>query len=161
MVGLMPTRSCAAAGFCIDPPVSSARPSTTIPEATAAAVPALLPPGTLSTFATFKVGPAQLLSACVPVALRTGTLVLPKMTAPAARMRATTGESRSGMRSTPPVLLCSNDQPAVVGKPTMSIGSFTTTGTPARGPRTSPAKRRWSMERATAIASSFIKMMAL
>ena len=72
---------------------------------TAAAVPALLPPGTREGIATFSVGPAQLSSACVPVWLSTGTLVIPSMTAPAARMRATTGESVAGIRSTPPVLL--------------------------------------------------------
>ena len=110
--------------------------------ATAVAVPALLPPGRNSRPAALRVGPAQLSLAWLPVALSTGTLVLPRMTQPAARMRATTGLSVPGIRSTPPVLLCSSDQPPVVGKPTMSIGSFTTTGTPASGPSASPAARR-------------------
>ena len=44
-VGLMPTSPCAEAGFWIEPPVSSARPSTAMLAATAVAVPALLPPG--------------------------------------------------------------------------------------------------------------------
>ena len=44
-VGLMPTSPWAAAGFWIDPPVSSASPSTAKLAATAVAVPALLPPG--------------------------------------------------------------------------------------------------------------------
>ncbi len=157
----MPTRSCAEAGFWIEPPVSSARPSTAMLAPTAVAVPALLPPGTRSGSTTLSVGPAQLSSAWVPVWLSTGTLVLPRMTAPAARMRATTGASVAGIRSTPPLLPCSSDQPAVVGKPTMSIGSLTTTGTPASGPSASPAARRRSMARASSMASSLRKMMAL
>ncbi len=83
------------------------------------------------------------------------------MMAPAARIRATTGASVPGIRSTPPVLLCSSDQPAVVGKPTMSIGSLTTTGTPASGPSASPAARRASTARASAKASGLKKMIAL
>jgi len=83
------------------------------------------------------------------------------MTAPAARIRATTGLSVPGIRSTPPVPLYSSDQPAVVGKPTMSIGSFTITGTPASGPSASPSARRRSIVRASARASGLRKMMAL
>ena len=113
-----------------------------MPAATAAAVPELLPPGTREGIATFSVGPAQLLSAWVPELLSTGTLVLPNRMAPAERMRATTGASVSGMRSMPPALLQSSDQPAVVGKPTISIGSLITTGTPASGPSASPDWRR-------------------
>src|SRR5262245_46487493 len=44
-VGLMPTSPWADAGFWIDPPVSSARPSTQKLAPTAVAVPALEPPG--------------------------------------------------------------------------------------------------------------------
>ena len=73
--------------------------------ATEAAVPALLPPGSRSGIETLSVGPAQLSLAWLPEWLSTGTLVLPRITAPAARMRATTGESVAGIRSTPPVLL--------------------------------------------------------
>ncbi len=93
--------------------------------------------------------------------LSTGTLVLPRITAPAARIRATTGESVSGIRSTPPVLLYSSRQPAVVGKPTMSIGSLTTTGTPASGPSASPAARRRSIARASSSAAGLRKQIAL
>ncbi len=50
----------------------------------------------------FRVGPAQLSLAWLPVALSTGTLVLPRMTQPAARIRATTGASVPGIRSVPP-----------------------------------------------------------
>ena len=80
---------------------------------------------------------------------------------PAARMRATTGESVAGNRSIPPALLESSDQPPVVGKPFMSIASFTTTGTPASGPSGSPALRRRSMVRASARASGLKKTIAL
>ena len=83
------------------------------------------------------------------------------MTAPAARMRATTGASVAGIRSTPPALLYSSDQPPVVGKPTMSMVSLTTTGTPASGPSASPAARRRSIARASASASGLRKMIAL
>ena len=161
MLGLMPTRACAEAGFWIEPPVSSASPSTAMPDATAVAVPALLAPGARCGTTAFKVGPAQLSLAWVPLWLRTGTLVLPSITVPAARIRATTGASNAGMRSTPPVLLWSRDHPAVVGNPTMSMGSLITTGTPASGPRASPAARRRSIARASARASGFRRMIAL
>ena len=157
----MPTSPCAEAGFWIEPPVSSARPSTARLAPTAVAVPALLPPGRQSGAAEFRVGPAQLSLAWLPVALRTGTLVLPSMTQPAARIRATTGESVSGIRSTPPACALRKRQPAVVGSPAMSIGSLITTGTPASGPSVSPAARRASMARASSSACGFMTMMAL
>ena len=157
----MPTRSWADAGFWIEPPVSSASPMTTMPVATAAADPALLPPGAASGLTGLSVGPAQLSLAWVPEALSTGTLVLPRMTAPACRMRATTGASVAGIRSTPPVLLYSSFQPAVVGKPTMSIGSLTTIGTPASGPSASPAARRRSIARASSSAAGLWNTIAL
>ena len=160
-VGLMPTRAWAAAGFWMEPPVSSAMPSTAMPEATAVALPADEAPGARSGATAVRVGPAQELLAWVPLALRTGTLVLPSRMAPAARMRATTGLSWAGIKSMPPDLLCSRDQPAVVGKPTMSIGSFTTAGTPASGGSFSPASRRRSMARASSSAWSLRKMRAL
>lgn len=160
-LGLMPTKPRADAGFWIDPPVSSAKPSTAMLAATAVAVPALPPPGSRSGTAAFRVGPAQLSLAWLPVAPSTGTLVLPRMTAPAARIRATTGESVAGLRSTPPVPLYNSDHPPVVGNPTMSIVSFTTTGTPANGPSASPAARRRPISRASASAPPLRKMTAL
>ena len=160
-VGLMPTNPCAEAGFWIEPPVSSAKPNTAIEVATAVAVPAELAPGTRSGMAALIVGPAQLSLAWLPLALSTGTLVLPSMIVPAARMRATTGLSASGMRSTPPLAEYSRDQPAVVGKPFMSIGSLITTGTPASGPSFSPAAILRSISRASANASGLRKMIAL
>jgi hypothetical protein len=59
-VGFIPTSPCADAGFWIDPPVSSARPSTAMLAATAVAVPALLPPGKNPRPAALYVGPAKL-----------------------------------------------------------------------------------------------------
>ncbi len=76
-----------------------------IEAATAVAVPAELAPGARSGAAAFSVGPAQLSLAWVPLALSTGTLVLPSMMVPAARMRATTGLSVAGIRSMPPLAL--------------------------------------------------------
>ena len=57
-VGLMPTNPWAEAGFWIEPPVSSASPSTAIEAATAVAVPDELAPGTRSGAAALMVGPA-------------------------------------------------------------------------------------------------------
>ena len=146
----------------MEPPVSSANPITAMWLATAAAVPALDPPGTRSRWAGLIVGPAQLSFACVPVQLKIGTLVLPRIIASAARMRATTGLSRSGIRSTPPNFEFSLFQPAVVGNPFISIGSFTTIGTPARGPTGSPAAIRRSTSLAvSSAASSLWKIIAL
>ncbi len=83
------------------------------------------------------------------------------MTAPAARNRATTGASRSGIRSTPPAAEASGAHPIVDGRPAKSIASLTTTGTPANGPKASPAARRASIARASASTLGFIDVKAL
>src|ERR1700733_16260264 len=101
----------------MEPPVSSARPTTAKLPDTAVAVPLELAPGAIARSTALKVGPSQLELARAPSWLKAGILVLPRMTAPAERSRATTGASRSGMRSTPPAVLERRAQPAVDGKP--------------------------------------------
>ncbi len=160
-LGLTLTRLCAAPGFWIEPPVSSARPTTAKLAETAVAVPLELAPGQIERSTALKVGPSQLELARAPSWLKAGILVLPRITAPAAFNRATTGASRSGNRSMPPVPLKSPDQPPVEGKPTMSMASLTTTGTPASGPSASPAARRRSIALASSSALGFMKVKAL
>src|SRR5581483_6219594 len=133
-VGLMPTRLCAADGFWIDPPVSSPRPISAKLPSTAVAVPLLLAPGASALSTALYVGPAQLLLARVPSSLNAGMFDLPRMIASASIKRCTTIAFRVGKRSTPPVRELKRRHPAVEGKPTKSIDSLITIGTPASGP---------------------------
>jgi hypothetical protein len=66
-----------------------------IPEASAAAAPPLLPPADLVSAYGLRVAPNTGLKVCEPAA-NSGTLDLPRVIAPAARIRATTSSSRSG-----------------------------------------------------------------
>src|SRR5215212_7743925 len=108
-------------------------PSSTelIPAATAAAPPPVDPPGVRSRSHGLFVRPNRGLFVCASLEPG-GRLVLPSKTAPAARIRATTGASRSGMRST------KSGNPPVVRRPAVSSESLTVKGTPWRGPHTSP-----------------------
>ena len=69
-------------------------------------------------------------------------LVLPTTTAPAARNRETSGASVAGRPR-------SDVDPATPGRPVTSMLSFTRTGTPWSGPRTSPRDRSTSRSAAT------------
>jgi hypothetical protein len=81
-----------AAGMRIDPAPSLPRCSAPIPAAQAAAAPALLPPGVRERSHGLRVIPVNGLS---PSAFQpnSGVVVLPRMTAPASRNRATAGAS--------------------------------------------------------------------
>src|SRR5690606_1298188 len=70
-------------------------------------------------------------------------LVLPRMTAPASRRRATSGASRPGALST------SASEPAVVGMSAVSMLSFRRTGMPPRRPFRSSGRTRGSTQRRT------------
>src|SRR3954469_3978175 len=92
-VVLMPTSACAPAGFWMEPPVSSAVPMVAKLAEVAVAVPLLLPPGARSWTTALYVGPKKLVLALAPLRANDGRLVLPRITAPAARRRATIGAS--------------------------------------------------------------------
>src|SRR5262245_25953954 len=96
--GRKPTMLQKAAGLRSDPPVSLPSASGTIPEASAAAAPPLLPPQVFDRSYGLRVAPKTVLNVCDPEP-NSGVLVLPSVIAPAARMRVTIGASRSGTRS--------------------------------------------------------------
>ena len=119
-----------------------------MPAATAAALPPDEPPGLRSRFQGLRVAPQVTLwvSAFQP---SSGVFVLPTITQPAARSRATSSESAAA-----------GDWPAnaadprVVGKPAASSRSFTPMGMPASGPTRSPRATHRSISRAAAMAAS-------
>src|SRR5205814_8042143 len=78
------------AGRVIDPPVCEPSAPRHIPQATAAALPLLLPPGVRSTFQGLRVGGGSKHAYCV-------VTVLPRNTAPACRSRSTTVQSCRAM----------------------------------------------------------------
>ena len=91
--------------------------------------------------------PCNELTVCMRSAM-SGRLVRPIGIAPAASIRSTTGASVG-------TTACANaGTPQVVGRPDMSIFSFTVKGTPCRGPDISPAASLLSAKAALARASS-------
>ena len=82
----------------IEPPMSLPSSAADRPVATATAPPPVLPPAVSAGFQGFVVRPNSLLTDCQS-ALATGTLVLPRITAPAARSRRTSGASSVAMAS--------------------------------------------------------------
>ena len=78
-----------------------------------------------------------------------GVLVLPTITQPAARIRATSVQSEMAGGSLRVYMA-----PLEVWNPVASTRSFTPMGMPASGPTSSPASRRLSMAAAWALASS-------
>src|SRR3954451_15820904 len=123
----MPTTPQRPAGWRIDPPVSDPSASGAKPAATAAADPPDEPPGTRVRSWGLRVGPNAEFSVELPMA-NSSRLVLPTMTAPAARNRSTTVASYGG------------NQPSrmrdehVVGTRRVVMLSLRATGTPASGP---------------------------
>src|SRR5690606_24585494 len=132
VVGLNPTSPVNAAGVRIEPPPSDPVPNGTMPAATADEVPPLLPPGVRAGSQGFRVTPKLSLyvAECSP---NSGTLVLPRGIAPAARSRAIIGSSAAADGAPAKALL-----PWAVGIPATSEISLTANGTPARGPQTFP-----------------------
>src|SRR4051794_27689613 len=124
-VGLSPTIPFNAAGTRPDPAVSVPIETGTTPRATAMAEPELDPPGTRSGRSAFGGTPYGVRVPTSPVA-NWSRFVLPTSTAPAARSRATTVASASGVRAKP-------GHPAVVGTSAASMLSLTTNGTPNSG----------------------------
>ena len=128
-VGLKPTTPLTDAGQVMEPSVSVPMAAGAKPIATATALPAEEPHGVLAASNAFSV--------CPPTALHPGIdaeerklahserLVLPRITAPAVRRRATSGESLPGE-------FCDRaSDPAVVGMSRVSILSLMRIGIPA------------------------------
>src|SRR5206468_13119615 len=136
-VGLMPTSEHAADGQTIDPSVSVPTPTAARLAATAAPVPELDPQGLRSRTYGLRHCPPRPLQPLDECAERKFAhslrFVLPRITAPAARRRATNGASR---RAEAPA---SASEPAVVIiRSPVAMLSLISTGTPCRGPRTRP-----------------------
>ena len=146
-VGFTPTTPHSAAGWRIDPPVSLPKPRVAKPAATAAALPPLEPPGTRLVSSGLRVGPNAEFSVLEPMA-NSSRLVLPTITAPAARSRVTTVASYGGFHPSR-----MRDE-HVVGMPRVQRLSFKATGTPASGPGSSPATTLASTAAAASCASS-------
>src|SRR5512137_1864341 len=94
-VGFRPTMPQKEAGHRTDPPVSDPKEHGASPPATAAALPPLDPPGTVSRSQGLRVGPKQLVSVDVPMA-NSSMLVFPMIIAPSAFSRSTTWASYGG-----------------------------------------------------------------
>ena len=137
----------AFAGLRSEPPMSLPRPIGLMPLASAEASPPLEPPAVRPGCQGFRVRPCSELSVCTRSAM-SGRLVRAIGMAPAARMRSTTGASTGA------TALASAGTPQVVGRPAMSMFSFTVKGTPCSGPTVSPAASFWSALTAAARASS-------
>ena len=129
----------------IDPAPSEAVAAAHRPAATAAPLPPLEPPGVRSVFQGLRVTPKAGPSVA-PMIASSGRFVLPMITAPAARRRATKSLSRSAR---PPWAAV----PMAVVSPATSSVSLTAIGTPSKG-RSSPAPRRPSACPASASARS-------
>src|SRR6187455_691258 len=93
-VGLRPARPQKWAGRRTEPPPSLPIPPAEQPTAMAADSPPLEPPGVRSRFQGLLVRPMRWLSVSY-IARNSGVLVLPRITAPAARRRATAVASRA------------------------------------------------------------------
>ena len=90
-----PTTLQKAAGLRSEPPVSLPSAMGTMPHASATAAPPLLPPQVFVTSYGFSVRPKTSLKVCEP-APNSGVLVLPSVTAPAARSRSMISPSTVG-----------------------------------------------------------------
>ena len=93
--GRNPTTPQKAAGLRSDPPVSLPSAIGIMPHARATAAPPLDPPQVFVKSCGFFVAPNTGLNVCDP-APNSGVLVLPKVTAPASRMRCTISVSALG-----------------------------------------------------------------
>ncbi len=145
-VGFNPTIPLIAAGQVTEPSVSVPIASRTSPAATAAPDPLDDPHELRLSAHGLRAWPPTALHPEIERVERMFAhslrLVLPTMTAPAARRRATSGASRFV------TLFASARLPAVVGKgPAASILSLISTGCPASGPRSplESIRRAWSM----------------
>ena len=116
------------------PPVSVPSPATAIPQATATAVPPLLPPAMKRRSIALPTAPKAALALVIPNA-NSCMFVLPSTIAPAAFSRATAGASSVGTKDP------SSGVPAVLGSPATWMLSFTAMGMPCNEPGVSPRRR--------------------
>ena len=119
----------------IEPPASVPTAVAPKPAATAAAAPPEEPPGVLSRFHGLRVTPVSGLMVTGPVPY-SGTVFLPRMTAPPSRSRATAAQSSAAGRSS------DRSEPQRVGMPATFSVSLTVSGTPSTGPSADPAAQR-------------------
>ena len=150
-VGLSPTQPLRELGHVIEPSVSVPIARGARPPATAAPDPDEEPPALRSSAQGLLVSPPtadQPLVECVERMLaHSERFVAPRTTSPAPRRRATSGASRMTARP------ARASDPAVPGRPTASMLSLTSTGTPCSGPRRCPAARSSSSRVACSRAS--------
>ena len=141
-VGFMPTSPACAAGLRVEPPASVASASAPMPEASAATAPPDDPPGVSARFQGDRVWPYTRLL-LTPLQANSEQLVMPRITAPSARSRATGQASAGAMKSS------NRREPCVMRRPCTHRLSLTVIGTPARG-SASPWARRTSTAAACA-----------
>src|SRR3989441_8404824 len=134
----------------MDPPPSVPRPSGPRPAATAAAAPPLEPPGVSARFQGLRVIPNSGLSVTA-LWPNSDVVVLPVMTAPAARRRATATASSSGTTS------ANRREPPVVRRPRVKMTSLMETGTPWSDPSGSRLTTAISASRAARRAVSWAR----
>ncbi len=153
-MGLNETMPLSEPGQTREPSVSVPSAAAARLAATAAPLPELDPQALRSSTYGFFTRPPMADQPLIECELRMFAhslkLALPRMTAPAARNRATTGASRR-------VMLCASaSEPAVVATGSaVSMLSFTRMGMPCRGPRAPLAPRSASSARASASALGF------
>lgn len=147
-VGFMPTMPVKPAGIRIEPPPSEPWCSAPMPRAAATAAPPEEPPAVRLVSQGLRATSPRGLSV-TPFQPNSGVVVLPRITAPASRNRATGGES-TGSGATPSVVRL----PRRVGKPFIRLRSLTVAGTPSIGPRGRPSRQRASLARAASRAPS-------
>ena len=135
-LGFRPNNPQHAAGMRIDPPPSPAPATGTMPAATAAAAPPLLPPGVCPRFQGLRAGPNST-GSVTPIRANSGVLVLPKILRPATCQRRTNSASSVGTK------LRNARLPDVCGAPVYCAPkSFSKNGTPPNGPAGNPAPAR-------------------
>jgi len=158
-VGLIPTRPATADGQMMLPSVSVPMPTAARLAAIAVPVPALEPQGLRSSAYGFLVCPPRALQPEVERVERMFAhslrLVLPRITAPAARSRATRNASDFGRCS------ASASEPAEFTIGVASMLSFSSTGIPCSGPRSLPDVRSASSASASFNASGLASITAL
>ncbi len=153
-LGFSPTTPHHAAGMRIEPPASVPTCSGPKQAAAAAPAPAEEPPGVMSVFQGLRVMPCSGQSPGLfqPYSV---VVVLPTITAPAARSPVTSGASSATAAASVSRL------PRRVGSPATSTRSLTVTGTPSSSPSGRPARQRAALSPAASSARGFITAKAL
>mmetsp|Transcript_793 Transcript_793/g.3061 ORF Transcript_793/g.3061 Transcript_793/m.3061 type:complete len:219 (+) Transcript_793:827-1483(+) len=144
-VGFNPTTPQNEAGCLMLPPVSLPRAATHCPDATAAALPPLLPPGTRDKSHGFFVLPVAPVPVVLPIP-NSSMFVLPSKTHPAFFSCVNTVASYGLL------WFARSLDPAVVNPSVTQMLSLIAMGIPARGPSFSPRVRAWSTALALANA---------